>query len=300
MVARGEPMAPAGSADLSGLLTAAWEVQPGGENVHVWYLGALAVLLAVAGWRRGTRPAALVVAGLLLGLGPVLRWDAVDPASWSVPGPWAIVGRLPGLAGLHIEYRFVALAALGVGLLAASGIDELTGRLGRGRRLAAGFLALGVTVDLLIRGGAPALLRWGPTPLEPTACTALAGLPDGPVLDLPGTLDERWLLAQTCHGRPVAAGFNRPWSGRTAHALARPPAQAAKALGNLGHRFVAIHDVEAPADLGGERDAWAAAVRSGALPVAAREDGVAVVDLARCPDAPGDHGDPEQTSTPER
>lgn len=295
MVARSEPLSPAGSADLSGLLGAAWEVQFGAEGVHAWYLGVLAVGLALVGWRGGARAWGLVLAGLGLGLGPILRWSVADAGG--VPGPWAAIGRWPGLSGLHLEYRFVALAALGVGLLAARGIDTLTGRLHKGRGPVAALLALGLATDLLLRGGGPALLRWGPSPLDVRGCQALDGLANGPVLDLPGTLDERWLLAQSCHERPVAAGLNRPWSGRVAHALAEPPEQAAGTLSSMGFRYVLIHEDVAPAGQTALRDAWASAARSGALPIETRTRDVIVVDLDSVPRAPPPTGGTEDGPT---
>ena len=84
--------------------------------------------------------------GVLLSLGPVLQvspGQAASVAGWPValPGRW--LQQLPGLSALHIQYRFAALAMVGLGMLAASGVARLPRR-AQWAALAAVLIELGV------------------------------------------------------------------------------------------------------------------------------------------------------------
>jgi hypothetical protein len=109
------------------------------------------------------------------------------------------LSQLPGLESMQLHYRFAAMASLALAVWASRGADRLPNRL-------RGVMPLLVLADML-RVGAP-LLEGGAV-LDSGVCEALEGETPGPVLNIPARMDEQWLLEQTCHGRPVAAGINR-------------------------------------------------------------------------------------------
>jgi hypothetical protein len=68
----------------------------------------------------------------------------------------------------------------------------------------------------------------------------LAELAEGPVVDLPTDHTERWMLAQTCHGRPIAQGINRPFPPEVHRALRQEPSTVAASLSGFGYRWLVI------------------------------------------------------------
>ena len=258
-----------GAADLAGWLWPAGRTQPDGWSVHAWFPGATVLVLAAAGWRAGGRWWLLVAAGTLLSLGPILQLQPGVAAGTAgtliaLPGRW--VQQLPGFSSLHIQYRLAALAVVGLGGLAAAGTARLPARWR--------WVAAAAVVAELSLWGAP-LVQAGPAPPD-TACRLLAPLPPGAVLDLPGEREERRMLAQTCHGRPIAEGLNQPYPG-----VVRQRLGELSALSSLGFRYIVIHEDVAPQTPPGERlrartllaEAQAAGM------VAASAEGVSVIDL---------------------
>jgi hypothetical protein len=190
------------------------------------YLGALPVLLALAG--RGRRGWALAVAGVLLALGPRLMLTERIPGP-PIPTPWQILAYLPGLGFLQHTARLTTLVALGLAWAAVPAV----GRWGR-----AGWLApVLVAAEFLGPAGGARLLASAPAPDRGT-CAAVASLDPGPVLELPPSFQELSLLAQTCHRRPVAEGINRPMPRSTRVAVER---EDWAAVSRLGYRWVVVH-----------------------------------------------------------
>lgn len=220
----------AGAADVVGWLWPAPRHPPDGWSVHMWFPGWSVLVLAMLGWRGGRRWWVLVVSGVLLSLGPILQLTPDQPlrvGGHVIALPLRWLGLLPGLANLHIHYRFAALAILGLGGLAAAG----TARLPPWMRA----VAVAAVVGELGAWGAP-MLSAGPSP-DTTACALLSDLPPGAVLDLPGSRQELRLFAQHCHGRAVAEGVNRPYPGRVRHTLSA----GLDAVHALGFRYVIVH-----------------------------------------------------------
>ncbi|RIK34800.1 MAG: hypothetical protein DCC57_24020, partial [Chloroflexi bacterium] len=100
------------------------------------YLGYSALILALLGVytgltsRRAARHATLfwVVAFVVftwLSLGPWLRWGGVDSA---LPGPFALVSRLPFFSGNRYPSRYSVLVMLALAVLAAQGLAWLLAR----------------------------------------------------------------------------------------------------------------------------------------------------------------------------
>ena len=116
----------------------------------------------------------------------------------------------------------------------------------------------------------------GPAP-EAVSCALLSELPPGAVLDLPAEREERRLLAQSCHGRPVAEGINQPYPGIVHQALRGGLSE----LPGLGFRYVVIHedvsDMTPPPARAAAAALRAEAARRGM--VVAEDGGVTVVDL---------------------
>lgn len=188
------------------------------------YLGVTLLGLALLARERRAFGWILVGIGVLAALGPELV--LFDPPSDAVPGvdppprgtgiplPWALTAAVPGLGALHLTHRFTGLAAVGLAWLAGRAADRV-GRLA----------PAAVAVDLLVGAGAVWLLRGAPA-LDDGTCEALAGLPDGAVLDLPLGHHEIGLATQQCHGRPVVSGINQPVSPRARIALDKGPGRS--------------------------------------------------------------------------
>jgi hypothetical protein len=244
-----------------------------GWTVHRWYPGLSVWALAAAGlWRRGRQAwglSALVAIGGLLALGPVLQWDGapVDVAGVQLALPGMLWTAVPGLDGLRLVWRYAALAAVGLAILAAHGLDALPRPW-----LRVGAVVV-VAADLLLLGGAASDLRAGPI-VDDGACTLLAGRPAGAVLSLPVDHEERALLGQTCHGRSVAGALNRPFAP-TVRAALRDPSLASAQLRDLGFRWLVLH-TDGPGD-GGAQAAQLAQVLS--EHIVAERGATALVDL---------------------
>ncbi len=189
------------SADLAGFL---WPVQmhplfgaaaraapfPHDKGQHI-FIGFSVLSLAALGLLTGRRRPATRFWALatctffLLTLGPTLRLGGQDTG---IPGPFALLSRVPFFDGNRYPSRFSVMLMLGLALLAAQGLSTLLLRLrrpdaGLGRRGAA--LALGSL--LLVLGEHLAV----PLPLNnlaqvPAVYQTLAALPgDFAVLEIP-------------------------------------------------------------------------------------------------------------------
>jgi hypothetical protein len=207
--------------------------------------------------------------------------------------------RLQSLDALAIAYRFASLAALGVGALAARGLDARDLKdMPRGRPLAVGLILL----DLLAFGPGAAFVRSGRVEVD-ASCRLLTGLEAGAVFDLPATLDERWLLNQTCHGRPVAAGINSPFPRRLTPLVLGDVAALPAGLRGAGYRWLVIHPLEPTEKI--DQKLIAELPRRWPEAVQIQEAGVIILDLTVIPPpagmvAPTDRPPPPPPPPPER
>lgn len=112
-----------------------------GQQIYLGYSALILALLGVyagingshAGRRATLFWAAAFVAFTWLSLGPSLRWGGVDT---SIPGPFALVSRLPFFSGNRYPSRYSVLVMLALAMLAAQGLAWLLAHPWLRRRLA--------------------------------------------------------------------------------------------------------------------------------------------------------------------
>jgi len=166
----------------------------------------LALVLVAIVWRWQTvRPwIALALVAFLLALGPVLRFDGrLYPA---VPMPYRLVGWLPPLRLMRDHYRFNALLALPVAILAGHGVAALRERLTFRRcSLFIVYCSLAALV-LFDYFNLPAATTPAHVPDFYFALAKEAG--DFAIVELPGDRQhtEYYMFYQTVHGRPLLDG----------------------------------------------------------------------------------------------
>ena len=267
------PVAP-GAASLRGFLDgSATGGGADGWTVHRWYLGWFTLGGAALGaWHlrsAAARAALLVFLGVVLALGPVLQWngEALTVAGRHLALPGALWIQVPGLDGLRLVWRYAALASLGLALLLAHGVAVLP-------RWARPAIPLLVCLDLLLLGGGASDLAAGPVH-DDGGCRLLAGREAGPVLALPYDHDERSLMAQTCHGMPVAGSLNRLPGPRVRAAVSKGP----RALRRRGFRWLIIRtDEPGPGDTDAGR-----ILQDAAGAIVAEEGTRVLIDLEQWP-----------------
>ena len=202
-------VAPAAAVALSGHFTGAARMEMGS------YVGVpMVAFLAVATWlgrrRRVTWVALALASGTaLLSLGPALT---VGGHRTGIPLPWRVVQGLPVLRDL-LPVRFDAVMFLGVGLLVALGLEELSGR----------GLALRVPGVALAICGLVALVPAVPFPATAVATPqafvnhSVCPSRQADVAILPVTKEAvlRWQeAAGFCFAMPAAWGFTGRASGQ--------------------------------------------------------------------------------------
>ncbi len=204
-------------------------VQGDGNLYDYWTLGTVTVGflilgLAVLGWwrssRRGVWPA-LLIASLLVSLGPwlVAGGELLRIAGSPIPGPALLLERLMplwGVVSLH-PYRFAALTALALAVLAGLGaawlLDWLGARHRYGRLVGVPLLCVLIVAEgFLHRPGHWAL----PTTAPPDSASLdwLAEQERGGVLLLPFVADE---IGDVCHGLFLQTVHGQPWSDGAMH-----------------------------------------------------------------------------------
>ncbi len=276
----------AGAAWLDGFVRPLVVADPDPWTTHAWYLGWSVLLLAGGGLvvllkkapALALRLVILGIVGVVLSLGSTLFIAGEEVLSGGQPIylPVIWLKKIEAFAQLQIVYRFAALAALAVGLLAALPVLP--------RRIEPVIPAL-IALELLTVGKGHTLLGSASVPRDP-ACTLLVELPEGPVFNLPLSHHEEWLLGQTCHGRPIAQGINKPVPKRVRRAIDNPGPSSLGRLDEMGYRYVLLHLDGPPGDAPMKPDAAEGLERFEKLGraldlVVAEQDRVIVIDLER-------------------
>jgi hypothetical protein len=140
--------------------------------------------------------AAVLMAGLTLG--PAVQGDGV--MGWLKPYEWLV--RIPGYAGLRVPARFGMLMALCLSIAGGLGLAMLLPAGRGGRAVAAGVVALGISLDGWMQ------------PLGVSVPAARVLLPDVPgaaVLELPASevhVNVRAMFRSMTHRRPLINGYS--------------------------------------------------------------------------------------------
>jgi hypothetical protein len=217
------------------------------------------VILAAAGLVLARRDEAarlaafLAAAGVLLSLGPEIRWGP-----WAVPGPFALARVLPGVSMLRIPARMGVLALLGLAGLAALGLDRLC------RRVRWPHAAAVLAIAAFALEAYPAHLGrlFRPDPPPPPTAAWLATAPPGPVLELPWDHETmgyggRYIYWSTRHWQRMVNGWGGfyPKGPFEMGVLGKlfPGPHAADELRRAGVRYVVVHVDFIPADRPGRR-----------------------------------------------
>lgn len=178
------------------------------DYVHTAYLGfALLGLAAWASWRRRRGPEAeeggrerawwlALLGGALLALGPVLVVGGmplgIGARDISLPLPYLALEALPGFGSLSLLWRLATVSALALAVLADRNKPVFFGL---------------VLLELLLISPVRGLPQLTELP-ETSALEALAGAPEGAVLNLPPTASRTYLFDQTVHGKPTVGSLN--------------------------------------------------------------------------------------------
>jgi hypothetical protein len=181
-----------------------WNVALGWAGLLLGGLGAIGL------WRQSWRWSLLLLAALLLALGPALRVAGYETG---IPLPFALIRNLPGIRASQRPNHMAVVATLMLALLAAYGMLWATGRRSdRGAWLAA-FGALAAVLLLDGYAGPLTIVERNPHPFYATLPP-----PDGALLPLPLYVNvnrSENLTAQMAHGWPIPAGY-----------VARPPSDS--------------------------------------------------------------------------
>ena len=199
-------------------LATAWQDRPGvneppiHDYVMLGYAAfALASLGAVAGWKRPGTPfwVAVALVALVLAMGPRLQ---IGRNVTGIPLPFALLDNLPGMDAIAKPERFVVLARLAMGVLAAGGASWLLSRVGgapvRSRRLAG---AWGLVLALLL-AELPIHPRFVEPLDTPAGYASLASMPQAGMMELPFATQQvevtgPRMLYQTTHRKPIMSGY---------------------------------------------------------------------------------------------
>ncbi|MET0552950.1 MAG: hypothetical protein ABW221_07930 [Vicinamibacteria bacterium] len=220
-------------------------------------LPALAVVGAVACWRRrswpGRETAALAVLGLaaaLLALGPEVRLLGETV----MPGPFALARELPIFRMIRVPSRAGAFLALALALLGARVLQAL-----RLRHLALGAVAAAALAETVIAPiPMPAWARVVDSRRPPPAVYSwLAAQPGAPVVvelplqeirgifERPAHHESVYLIHQTHHWKPLANGYAGieppPYVRLRDAARSFPSDEALSAFAEKGVRYVVVH-----------------------------------------------------------
>jgi hypothetical protein len=186
------------------------QIYPGAViwNVALGWVGLLlGGIGAAALWRQSWRWSLLLLATLLLAMGPALRVAGYDTG---IPLPFALIRNLPGIRAGQRPNHMVVIASLMLAILAAYGTIWATRRI---TRRGAWIVAFGLAAAAALLDGYAGPLRI----VERNTHPFYAALPepDGALLPLPLYVNvnrSENLTAQMIHGWPIPGGY-----------IARPP-----------------------------------------------------------------------------
>jgi hypothetical protein len=174
------------------------------------------VLAALGGWRSGRRGwwwLALALGALIMTLGPYLRLEqsqSVEQAVNNLPLPYRFFTELPFVNNSRSPIRFMALAQLGLSLLAGWGLLWLIELVGRWRTRFAliGVISLTLLVFNLETNSLPLALEKLP---QPALFSQIKNEPSYALLELPITghyvEDTRRMYYQALHNHPISSGY---------------------------------------------------------------------------------------------
>lgn len=180
-----------------------WNVALGSVG---WLLAALGM---VTQWRHSWRWALLLVATLILAMGPVLR---VAGHTTGIPLPFALVQDLPGIRAGQRPNHMALLSSLMLALLAGYGVAWLMPRFEVAHR---GMLALALVGLVVAVDGYAGPLRIVTRPIHPFYTSLPQPTGDGALMPLPVYYNinrSENLTPQMVHHWPILAGY-----------VARPP-----------------------------------------------------------------------------
>jgi hypothetical protein len=221
----------------------------GEEYIHCHYLGWVALVVAAASLRTRQGTGVWWAGGLLaaaLACGPVLAQKGgpvILPGNLAIPLPYFLVEQLPGFSSLSLLWRLAQLTVLALAVLA--------GRAAGGRAWLAGLVAVGALAETLWIS--PMAGQRETTDAElPPPIVALAGEPDGAVMNFPVVGGRAYLYEQTVHHKVLTGGLNFPnnnasrrvWKEALANVDAAPAALAAavtRAARAEGVRYLVVH-----------------------------------------------------------
>ncbi len=188
--------------------------QPGLAIEHVASLSLVALaVIGVAFWRYRARAPVVwwvVAAGsVLLSLGPFIHVAGVNTY---VPGPWAFLRYVPFVSSARMPTRFAAIAALGLAVLFAYGLQQILNAHWPRRRLVLSSVAALLCFELL---PAPRVLYSAHIP--PVYEVIAADTRDVAVLSLPlglrdgvrsyGRYNTARQFYQAFHGKRIVGGY---------------------------------------------------------------------------------------------
>ncbi|GAB4116745.1 MAG: hypothetical protein Fur005_35510 [Roseiflexaceae bacterium] len=180
-------------------------------NVSLGLVGLpLALIGLIVGWRTNWRWGVLLLATMLLAMGPMLR---LAGAQTEIPLPFALIQGLPGVRIGQRPSHMAVLTTLMVAILAAYGVARLLHNRGQLPRLliGAGLITAIILVDGQIE---PQRMTLTERKVHPFYATLPA--PDGALMALPMYVHVNrieHMHNQITHRRPIFAGY-----------VARPPA----------------------------------------------------------------------------
>ncbi len=170
------------------------------------------VVIAVGAAARGLPRVwiAFTALALMLSLGPFIHLGGINTY---IIGPWAFLRYVPVIGMARSPSRFAIPAVLGLSLLFAFAITELSRRHAGRWRMAGGFVAVALAMELV---PAPRVLYSADVP-DIYRLVAAAGDEAGRVLELPtgvrdgisslGKFDAASQYFQTRHKRPMIGGY---------------------------------------------------------------------------------------------
>lgn len=261
-----------------------WPLQRGLRDGPAFYPGTATLFLAACALVLRGRPVAFLVAlgglGALLSLGPEIHLG-----SWTLPGPYAAIGGLPGYRLLRTPSRMAPMALVACSTLAAIGWASLDERFPSFRRWGPLLLLLALGEGAATR----ASRMFGPMPLAPPAAGWLAHAPRGPVLEIPWTTtDGGAAYRSVSHGQELVNGwgaFAPPESIRIGMWGARWPGPGAvHVLRGAGVRYVVVHVNQLPPTQAARLGATAELPRGVALVASLDEDRIYTISA----DGPAD------------